>query len=265
MIDGQLDRPMARPVTPRAETVPATNTVADGNRLDLPMVSSPRRSLGRDAAKVATVGFLTLSGAALAASLVTGNDNLRPTQPAPTTQEGQAPIPDTKLQTNIPETQTGDPTIKVQEFLKSQANEYYSGTISFDNLSEPTFTVIDPEHPNNQQLVSLDQIDQLCGQTIAHGSHVDPKLTNALIVSNRTDGTMKIIMDGMVGNKPVVVERAWDTSVKVETKGLFGNSSVTGFDGGEPMATNPNGSQIEANQIDATPIDDQPNPAPVEP
>lgn len=263
MADGpRIDRPMARPMTPAENEAATPDTTADRvakiNKSGLPMVSSPRRGLsGRDATIIVGGVIGAVVAATAAASLYVDANHLRHT-PAPTaTQEGQAPIPDTRLQTNTPETQTGDPTLEIQNMLKTDVNEYYNGTISLENS---TFTAINPEHPNSQQTVSLSQVEELCGVSVPVDSHIDSLgLTNALIVSNKDSGTMMIMMDGMVNGQKVILEIPWNPqTVKVEKKGLFVNTKVNNFVDGEPVVSDEHGNPQDGNQLAINIIDDQP-------
>jgi len=255
---------MARPMTSDEVAAIAPVTTAEQNRLRQPHVIDPRRRplIGRNEALVATGVAAVVVGGALAAAYVTGNENRHnaPVVPTPVTQEGQAPVPDVSLQItpNNSETQTGDPTLEIQNMLKADVNEFYNGTISLEN---PTFTAVDPDHPNNTQNVGLDQVEELCGESMPQDSHVNLQLTNALIASK--DGKMTILFDGIVGGKKVLLKVAWGPqTVKVEKQGLFVNTKVNNFVDGDPVVSDPDGKPTEGNKLVVNIIDDQPNPAP---
>jgi hypothetical protein len=257
----------ARPMTPAEIAAITPETTANENKPSgLPQVSNLRRPFltGRNVAIATGIGASVLTAAVGAAALYVDANHMRP---VPIRQEGQTATPDVALQitdpnTAKPEAQTGDPMLEIQNMLKTNVNEFYSGTISLDNL---TFTAIDPEHPNNSQTVDLSQIEELCGVSLPQGAHLDIQLTNALISFNKTDGTMKLETEGMVGGKPVLLEAPWDPKIKIVEKGLFKNTNITGFTEGEPVVSDQDGNPQTGNQIGVVIIDDQPNPAPVEP
>lgn len=255
---------MAHPMTPDETAVITPNTTADRNRSGLPQVSSRRSLSGRNAATLAVAGFVGIAAGTTAAALYVDANSHH--APAPITQEGQAPTQDALLKItnpNTPETQVGNPTIEIQKMLQANVNEFYEGTISLEN---PTFTTVDPDHPNNQQNVGLSQVEELCGTSIPPDSHLNLELTNALISSNKTDGTIIIVMDGIVGDKRVILKVPWSPqTVKTVKQGFFVNTKITDFVDGDPVVSDEHGKPTAANQLDANIIGDQPNPAPIEP
>lgn len=256
----------ARPMT-ADEITRITPKTTEAHRLRLPHVSplGARKPLSENQKTVLIAAGIVGAAAGALAGAVYLDATSHPQHDfskTPIIQEGQSPTSDTTLRITNPndtETQTGDPMVEIQNMLKADVNEFYNGTISLDN---PTFTAVDPEHPNSQQIVSLSQIEELCGVSLPQDSHLDIQLSNVLISSNKTDGTMKLVMDGMVNGKKVVLETPWGPkTIKTVIQGLFINTKITGFTDGEPVVSDQDGNPQTGNQIVVVLIDDQPSDA----